>query len=70
MNMTFEEFLHDVLNKYEQRQDKNIRLGQLFFNELCIVRPIIAEEIRNSMLNPFFKERITAVVQDFVRDRW
>ncbi len=68
--MTFEEFLHDVIAQYEQRQDKSIRLGQLFFNELCIVRPSIAEEIRGSMLDPFFKERITQVVQDFVRDRW
>jgi hypothetical protein len=68
--MTFEEFLHDVIGQYEQRQDKSIRLGQLFFNELCVVRPSIAEEIRGSMLDPFFKERITQVVQDFVRDRW
>lgn len=68
--MNFEEFLHDVITQYEQRQDKSIRLGQLFFNELCVVRPSIAEEIRGSMLDPFFKERITQVTQDFVRDRW
>ncbi len=68
--MTFEEFLHNVITQYEQRENKSLRLGQMFFNELCVVRPVIAEEIRGSMLDPFFKERITAVVQDFVRDRW
>lgn len=69
--MTFEEFLHMVIEKYETQLVKDdLRLGQIFFNELCVVRPTIAEELRGSMLDPFFKHRITAVTQDFVRDRW
>lgn len=69
--MTYEQFLSDVLNKYETQPKKgDLRLGQIFFNDLCVVRPAIAEQLRGSMLDPFFKERITQVVSDFVRERW
>jgi hypothetical protein len=68
--MTFQEFMEDVLNKYNDHKNDDIRLGQLFFNELCKTRPEIAEEIRGSMLDPFFKHRITNVVEQFVRERW
>ena len=69
--MTYEQFLSDVLNKYETQPKKgDLRLGQIFFNDLCVVRPEIAEQLRGSMLDPFFKERITQVVSDFVRERW
>jgi hypothetical protein len=69
--MTYEQFLSDVLNKYQaQNNPRDLRLGQIFFNNLCVVRPAIAEELRGSMLDPFFKERIAMVVSDFVRERW
>jgi hypothetical protein len=68
---SYEQFLYEVLQDYHYQPVKDeFRLGQIFFNKLCVVRPKIAKEIRGSMLDPFFKERITAVVQDFVRDRW
>lgn len=69
--MTYDEFLSDVLNKYETQPKKgDLRLGQIFFNDLCVVRPAIAEKLRGSMLDPFYKERITMVVSDFVREHW
>lgn len=69
--MNYDEFLHDVLKKYETQPKKgDLRLGQIFFNELCVVRPTIAEQLRGSMLDPFYKERIANVVSDFVRERW
>lgn len=69
--MTYEQFLSDVLNKYETQPKKgDLRLGQIFFNDLCVVRPAIAEQLRGSMLDPFYKERITQVTSDFVRERW
>ena len=69
--MTYDEFLSDVLNKYETQPKKgDLRLGQIFFNDLCVVRPAIAEQLRGSMLDPFYKERITQVTSDFVRERW
>lgn len=69
--MTYDEFLSDVLNKYETQPKKgDLRLGQIFFNDLCVVRPAIAEQLRGSMLDPFYKERITQVTSNFVRERW
>lgn len=68
---TYEQFLSDI-NKLHATQPKkgDLRLGQIFFNELCKVRPAIAEQLRGSMLDPFYKERITQVVSDFVKERW
>lgn len=69
--MTYEQFLNNVHKMYDTQPKKgDLRLGQIFFNELCVMRPAIAEELRGSMLDPFFKERITQVVSDFVRERW
>jgi hypothetical protein len=68
---SYEEFLHGVLQDYHYQPVKDeFRLGQIFFNKLCVVRPDIAEVLRGSMLDPFFKQRIANVVSDFVRDRW
>lgn len=69
--MTYEEFYDEVYKCYmAQEASMDYRLGQIYFNMLCEVRPKIAEEIRGSMLDPFFKHRITQVVSDFVRERW
>lgn len=68
---SYDWFLHNVHKKYETQPVKgDLRLGQIFFNDLCDVRPAIAEQLRGSMLDPFYKERITQVVSDFVRERW
>lgn len=69
--MTYDEFFDQVWKTYmAQEASMDFRLGQIFFNELCVVRPAIAEQLRGSMLDPFYKERITQVVSDFVRERW
>jgi len=69
--MTYDEFHHKVVMVHASQPVKDdLRLGQIYFNMLCEVRPVIAEEIRGSMLDPFFKERITQVVSNFVRELW
>lgn len=69
--MNYDQFLNNVHKIYNsQEPSMDFRLGQIFFNELLIVRPAIAEQLRGSMLDPFYKERITQVVSDFVRERW
>ena len=69
--MTYDEFLARVhIEHMDQPVNGDLRLGQIFFNKLSDVRPAIAEEIRGTMLDPFFKQRITQVVSDFVRERW
>lgn len=70
-NISFDQFLADVYKMHENQPVKgDLRLGQIFFNTLISVRPHIAEQLRGSLLDPFYKERITQVVQDFVRERW
>ena len=69
--MTYDEFFNAVHKLYmAQEASMDFRLGQIFFNELLLVRPAIAEQLRGSMLDPFYKERITQVASDFVRERW
>ena len=69
-DMTYDEFLVEVYRAHDYDKLNHWRLGQYFFNMLCEVRPAIAEQLRGSMLDPFYKERITQVVSDFVRERW
>lgn len=69
--MTFQEFHARVLSIHQmQPVPGELRLGQVFFNELASIRPDIAEQIRGTMLDPFYKERITNAVGNFVRERW
>lgn len=69
--MTYDEFHSRVVLAHETQQFKGeLRLGQIYFNLLREIKPSIAEELRGSMLDPFFKERITQVTSDFVRERW
>jgi len=70
-NITYEEFLADVHQNYEnQSGEDDLRLGQIYFDMLCSVRPWIAEQLRGSKLDPFLMERITQVLSNFVRERW
>lgn len=69
--MSYEQFLTEVIKVHsEQKNHGDLRLGQIYFNMLCNTRPDISEVLRGSMIDPFFKERITQVVHDFVRERW
>lgn len=69
--MTYDQFNSEVVKIHATQPVKgNLRLGQIYFNMLCDLRPDISEQLRGSMIDPFFKERITQVVHDFVRERW
>ena len=50
--MTFDEFILAADRRYSSRSDE--RYGQAFFNELYKVRPELADEIRNTHLDPFY----------------
>lgn len=69
--ITYDEFHHKVVMVYASQPVKgDLRLGQVYFNMLCELRPDISEVLRGSMIDPFFKERITQVVHNFVSERW
>lgn len=69
--MTYNEFHAQVELAYNTQQfPGEMRLGQIYFNKLHSLRPDISKELRGSMIDPFFKERITQVVHNFVSERW
>jgi hypothetical protein len=46
------------------------RKGQFLFNELCSVRPDLAERIRASDLDPFFQDWRIEACMEFLRENW
>jgi hypothetical protein len=71
--MTYQEFeklVNEQFDRYEKTSPGDWRIGQVYFNMLFDIRPDIAEEMRGSIVDPFFKRRITEVVRDFVIERW
>lgn len=66
----FEELVHRQFEQYEKESPGYLRIGQVYFNLLFDIRPDIAEYMRGSIIDPFFKHRITEVVRTFVIDRW
>jgi hypothetical protein len=48
----------------------DLRVGQIYFNKLYDVRPHVANKLRGSKIDPFFKNRVTDTVKQFVKDNW
>ena len=67
--VNYAEFHYKAVRRWSEYNGQE-RLGQSYFNLLHEVRPDLANELRGSMLDPFFKERITQVVHDWVAERW
>jgi hypothetical protein len=66
---TYEEFCDRVYASYEHPANTK-RLGQVFFNKLHKERPDVAEKIRGTLFDPFYKEQIHPKVSDRVRSLW
>lgn len=67
--MNYGEFMNEVSAKHARLNGEQ-RLGQVYFNLLYEMRPDIANNLRGAIIDPFYKERITQVVHDFVIARW
>ena len=46
------------------------RQGQLFFNLLSGINPRVAEYLRGSLIDPFYRDEVSDEVWDFVMDNW
>lgn len=71
--MTFDQFMNKMYEGSIHATDSRYgdeRLGQWFFNFLNLNRPDIAEKLRGSLIDPFYKNRIPADVVEFVRNAW
>ena len=47
--------------------DKYHRFGQTYFNLLWEMRPEVADKIRATALDPFYKDHVAQVIHDYVR---
>jgi hypothetical protein len=48
----------------------NMRAGQVYMNELDTLRPVLAQQVRNADLDPYYiDERIPAFLE-FVMNNW
>ena len=66
---TYEEFLHEV-NDLHFVMGGHWRLGQCYFNQLKARRPDLAEQLRASLYDPYFKEEIHKDTHDWVERKW
>lgn len=68
-NISYEEFLEKVQAIYQKMNGK-WRLGQCYFMILSNVRPSIAESIRATLHDPFYKDVISAELESIVKSKW
>lgn len=71
--MTYSEFDQIATSSFNEMEAANpgeIRAGQAYFNLLMQVRPDIATKMRGSLVDPFYKHRVTEVVRQFVAEHW
>jgi hypothetical protein len=65
--MTYDEFLSKVSR---EQQETGYRYGQAFFNTLTRVRPVLAEEVRGTPLDPFHDEAVSQSLHQMLTGRW
>lgn len=71
MNTDYTTFRMEVQEAWEkQPKPKQLRLGQLYFNMLCEIKPDIAEKLRGSLRDPFYKEHIADATEQMVSEMW
>jgi len=68
MDETLDDYLYEVINKYEREGDW--RLGQTYFNVLTEFNPRLAEQVRGSALDPFYQDIRIVEFLAFVGENW
>ena len=66
--MTYDEFEATVSKSFFD--DGDIRYGQHYFNVLHAIRPLIANKIRGTLQDPFFKHLVSEETREVVRQAW
>ena len=72
----FYDAFHKHLSEYDpshKNYNENVvvwRDGQLFFNLLSGINPRVAELLRGSLIDPFYRDEVSDKVWDFVMDKW
>lgn len=66
----FDEMVTKVCDEEVLVAKSDLRVGQIYFNRLYDVRPDVANRLRGSKIDPFFKNYVTDTVKQFVKDNW
>lgn len=66
--MNYHSFRLAVQQEWAESQDQ--RLGQVYFNLLHKVRPDIANRLRGSLIDPFYREKLSTETEEFVIAGW
>jgi hypothetical protein len=69
-NIKIDEFDDFVTCIYNGSKPTDWRIGQWAFNVLDHIRPQIANDVRGSIFDPFYKNFISTEFLEFVRKRW
>jgi hypothetical protein len=67
--ITYVEFMERV-DKYHKQFQESWRYGQTYFNVLSSVRPNVAEQLRNTLHDPFHKDAVPEDTHKFVKTIW
>jgi hypothetical protein len=51
-------------------RNPNLRLGQVYFNLLADLRPDLANELRGTPHDPYFRNEIPQMTEDVVLKEW
>lgn len=54
----------------EWAENQHLRLGQVYFNTLCALRPDLANRLRGSLYDPFHKNEIPLEAEQLVEKEW
>ena len=65
---TYDEFVRLVHTTFPN--DGDIRWGQHWFNVLHNVRPDLANEIRGTVMDPFYRDYVKPITQTYVQMGW
>lgn len=69
MEMTFDEFvLHAIKAHHACRGE--LRYGQVVFNELHTIRPDVAETLRGTANDPFYKRVVSDETWRVIHNNW
>jgi len=70
--MSLDAFIHQVtINWTQQRKDDDtLRFGQVFFNTLHGYRPALADGLRGTPMDPFYKDALSNDTMEWLQERW
>lgn len=68
-DMSYEQFM-ELVRERHAAEGGEWRFGQAYFNVLCEVAPKIAEQIRSTPQDPFFREKVAPLTHYHVMELW